>query len=130
MLLAAISAALSSIFRSFLPSLTYVLELSTFQIDLTPSLAADAAAPSTSRRTTSIATALSRTMPPSRLAFDRLPADGTAVIGVDDDYCRAIADALRGPYAVKRIAVGHPVETGVWAKDGMLTEVDMRSAGV
>jgi UDP-N-acetylmuramoylalanine--D-glutamate ligase len=25
---------------------------------------------------------------------------------------------------VKRIAVGHPVKTGVWAKDGMLTEVE------
>ena len=34
-------------------------------------------------------------------------------------------------YAVKRIAVGHPVETGVWAKDGMLTEVEGAwSAGV
>ena len=39
-------------------------------------------------------------------------------------YSRAIADALHGPFAVKRIAVGHPVKTGVWAKDGMLTEVE------
>ena len=109
----------------FSPSLTYVLELSTFQIDLTPSLAADAAAllNVTPDHLDRHGTIENYAAIKARI-FDRLPADGTAVIGVDDDYCRAIADALRGPYAVKRIAVGHPVETGVWAKDGMLTEVD------
>ena len=37
---------------------------------------------------------------------------------------RAIADSLRGPFAVKRIAVGRSIETGVWAKDGVLHEMD------
>ena len=103
----------------------YVLELSTFQIDLTPSLAPDAAAlinitPDHLDRHGTIENYAAI----KARVFTQLPADGTAVIGVDDDYCRAIADALPGPYAVKRIAVGHPVETGVWAKDGMLTEVE------
>ncbi|HSB59719.1 MAG TPA: UDP-N-acetylmuramoyl-L-alanine--D-glutamate ligase [Methyloceanibacter sp.] len=103
----------------------YVLELSTFQIDLTPSLAPDAAAlinitPDHLDRHGTIENYAAI----KARVFTQLPADGTAVIGVDDDYSRAIADALHGPYAVKRIAVGHPVETGVWAKDGMLTEVE------
>jgi UDP-N-acetylmuramoylalanine--D-glutamate ligase len=103
----------------------YVLELSTFQIDLTPSLAPDAAAlinitPDHLDRHGTIENYAAI----KARVFDGLPPDGTAVIGVDDDYSRAIADSLHGPYAVKRIAVGHPVETGVWAKDGMLTEVE------
>ena len=109
----------------FATGLTYVLELSTFQIDLTPSLAPDAAAlinvtPDHLDRHGTIENYAAI----KARVFARLPADGTAVIGVDDDYSRAIADALQGPFAVKRIAVGHPVETGVWAKDGMLTEVE------
>jgi UDP-N-acetylmuramoylalanine--D-glutamate ligase len=107
------------------PGLIYVLELSTFQIDLTPSLAADAAAllNVTPDHLDRHGTIENYAAIKARI-FDGVPSDGTAVIGVDDDYCRAIADALPGPYAVKRIAVGHPVETGVWANDGMLTEVE------
>jgi UDP-N-acetylmuramoylalanine--D-glutamate ligase len=103
----------------------YVLELSTFQIDLTPSLAPDAAAlinitpDHLDRHGTVEAYAAIKAR-----VFDHLPAGGTAVSGVDDAYSCAIANRLRGPYAVKRIAVGHAVETGVWAKDGMLTEVE------
>jgi len=107
------------------PGLVYVLELSTFQIDLTPSLAADAAAllnvtPDHLDRHGTIENYAAI----KARVFDGLPVDGTAVIGVDDDYCRAIAGALPGPYAIKRIAVGYAVETGVWAKDGILTEVE------
>jgi UDP-N-acetylmuramoylalanine--D-glutamate ligase len=103
----------------------YVLELSTFQIDLTPSLAPSAAAlinitPDHLDRHGTIENYAAI----KARVFDHLPADGTAVIGVDDDYSRAIADSLHVPFAVKRIAVGHPVETGVWARDGMLTEVE------
>jgi UDP-N-acetylmuramoylalanine--D-glutamate ligase len=103
----------------------YVLELSTFQIDLTPSLAPDAAAlinitPDHLDRHGSIENYAAI----KARVFAHLPADGTAVVGVDDAYSRAIADSLHGPFAVKRIAVGYPVETGVWAKDAMLTEVE------
>jgi UDP-N-acetylmuramoylalanine--D-glutamate ligase len=109
----------------FTAGLTYVLELSTFQINLTPSLAPDAAAlinitPDHLDRHGTIENYAAI----KARVFAGLPPDGTAVIGVDDDYSRAIADGLHGPYAVKRIAVGHPVKTGVWAKDGMLTEVE------
>ncbi len=46
------------------------------------------------------------------------------MIGVDDAPSRAIADRLKGPFAVKRIAVGRAVETGVLAKDGVLHEME------
>jgi UDP-N-acetylmuramoylalanine--D-glutamate ligase len=109
----------------FAAGLIYVLELSTFQIDLTPSLASDAAAllnitPDHLDRHSTIENYAAI----KARVFDGLAADGTAVIGVDDAHSRAIADALPGPYAVKRIAVGRPVETGVWAEDGILTEVE------
>jgi UDP-N-acetylmuramoylalanine--D-glutamate ligase len=105
--------------------LIYVLELSTFQIDLTPSLAPNAAAllnitPDHLDRHGTIdnyAAIKAR-------VFDGLPSNGTAVIGVDDAYSRAIADTLRGPFEVKRIAIGHPVETGVWAENGVLIETE------
>jgi UDP-N-acetylmuramoylalanine--D-glutamate ligase len=105
--------------------LIYVLELSSFQIDLTPSLAADAAAllnitpDHLDRHGT-----LEHYGAIKGRVFEGLPASGTAVIGVDDAYSRAIADGLSGPFAVKRIAVGHPVETGVWAEEGVLIEVE------
>jgi UDP-N-acetylmuramoylalanine--D-glutamate ligase len=109
----------------FTDGLTYVLELSTFQIDLTPSLAPDAAAllNITPDHLDRHGTLENYAAIKGRVFAGLLP-DGTAVIGVDDDYSRAIADALTGPFAVKRIAVGHPVKTGVWAKDGILTEVE------
>jgi UDP-N-acetylmuramoylalanine--D-glutamate ligase len=109
----------------FAAGLTYVLELSTFQIDLASSLAPNAAAllnitpDHLDRHGT-----LENYAAIKGRVFAGLPADGTAVIGVGDAYCRAIADALTGPFAVKRISVGHAVENGVWAKDGILTEVE------
>ena len=109
----------------FAAGLTYVLELSTFQIDLTPMLQPDVAAllnitpDHLDRHGT-----LENYAAIKARVFAGLRPEGTAVIGIDDPYCCAIADALPGPYAVKRIAVGHPVQTGVWAKDGILTEVE------
>jgi UDP-N-acetylmuramoylalanine--D-glutamate ligase len=107
----------------FAEGLTYVLELSTFQIDLTPSLAADSAAliNITPDHLDRHGTLANYAAIKARI-FSGLAPDGTAVIGVDDEPSRAIADRLRGPFAVKRIAVGHPVETGVWAEDGVLIE--------
>ena len=81
----------------FATGLTYVLELSTFQIDLTPSLAPDAAAliNVTPDHLDRHGTIESYAAIKARV-FDHLPVNGTAVIGVDDDYSRAIADALHG----------------------------------
>ncbi len=110
---------------SFAPDLVYVLELSTFQIDLTPSLAADAAAllNITPDHLDRHGTFENYAAIKARV-FDGLAPNGTAVIGVDDDCSRKIADALGRRVAVKRIAVGHPVDTGVWTEDGVLIEME------
>lgn len=102
----------------------YVVEFSSYQIDLTPSLAADAAAllnitPDHLDRHGSIE---NYAAVKARI-FSGLGAPGTAVIGVDDDYCRAIADTLRGPYSVCRISVEGGVDNGVYARDGELIEI-------
>ena len=109
----------------FADDLTYVLELSSFQIDLTPSLKPDAAAllniaPDHLDRHGTLADY-------ARIkaqVFAQLAPDATAVIGVDDTACRAIAETLHGPFAVKRIAVGRTVQTGVWAEDAVLIEME------
>jgi UDP-N-acetylmuramoylalanine--D-glutamate ligase len=109
----------------FGPDLVYVIELSSFQIDLAPGLKPDAAAlinitPDHLDRHSSLANY-------ARIKSDifaNLGPDATAVIGVDDEPSRAIAESLRGPFAVKRIAVGRAVENGVWARDGVLMEME------
>lgn len=109
----------------FADDLTYVLELSSFQIDLTPSLKPEAAAllnitPDHLDRHGTLADY-------ARIkaqVFAQLGADATAVIGIDDVPCRAIAETLHGPFAVKHIAVGQPVQNGVWAADAVLVEMD------
>jgi UDP-N-acetylmuramoylalanine--D-glutamate ligase len=109
----------------FAPDLTYVIELSSFQIELAPGLRPDAAAllnitpdhldrHGTLRNYARIKSAI----------FARLGAGATAVVGVDDAPSRDIADHLAGPFAVKRIAVGHPVETGVSVEEGVLREME------
>lgn len=109
----------------FAPDLTYVLELSSFQIDLTPSLTPDAAAllnitPDHLDRHGTLAEYAAI----KARVFAQLGPEGTALIGVDDESCRAIAETLHGPFAVKRIAVGQAVGNGVWAADGVLMEMD------
>jgi len=109
----------------FAPDLTYVIELSSFQIELAPDLAPDAAAllnitpDHLDRHFTLENYARIKSM-----VFAHLAPGGTAVIGVDDAPSRAIADRIKGSVAVKRIAVGRPVETGVFAKDGVLHEME------
>ena len=109
----------------FAPALNYVLELSSYQIDLAPSLALDAAAllNITPDHLDRHGTFDNYARIKSQI-FANLGAGATAVIGVDDEPSRAIADALRGQFAVKRVAVERIVETGVWAKDGVLHEMD------
>jgi UDP-N-acetylmuramoylalanine--D-glutamate ligase len=109
----------------FAPDLIYVIELSSFQIELAPGLSPDAAAllnitPDHLDRHFTLA---NYTNIKSSI-FARLGPGGTAVIGIDDATSRVIADRLKGPVAVKRIAVGTPVETGVFARDGVLHEME------
>jgi UDP-N-acetylmuramoylalanine--D-glutamate ligase len=110
----------------FAPDVTYVIELSSFQIELAPGIAPDAAAllnitpDHLDRHGT-----LEHYASIKSMIFSHLGPGGTAVIGIDDAPSRAIADRLKGPFAVKRIAVGRPVETGIFAKDGVLHEMEM-----
>jgi len=109
----------------FAPDLIYVIELSSFQIDLSPSLAPDAAAllnitpDHLDRHGT-----LENYARIKAQVFGKLGPGATAVVGVDDEPSRAVADALKGPFAVKRVAVGRPVKTGVWAYQGVLHETE------
>jgi UDP-N-acetylmuramoylalanine--D-glutamate ligase len=109
----------------FLPDLTYVIELSSFQIDLAPSLAPDAAAllNITPDHLDRHATFKSYARIKAQV-FANLPVGGTAVVGVDDEPSRAIADSLGGRFTLKRIAIGRTVKTGVWADQGVLHEME------
>jgi len=103
--------------------LTYVLEYSSFQIDLTPSLDAKAACllnitPDHLDRHGTLehyATVKAR-------IFSHLGPEATAVIGVDDALSRGIAETVEGRTSVRRISVSHPVEDGVHVRDGALIE--------
>ena len=58
-----------------------------------------------------------------RRLFDYLAPDGTAVIGIDDDPCRAIAAELEAAgRRVVRISAETPLARGVSAADGKLRE--------
>ena len=109
----------------FAPDLTYVLELSSFQIELAPSLSPDAAAllnvtpDHLDRHGT-----LENYARIKSSVFAALKPQATAVIGVDDEPSRVIAASLGGAYAVKRVGVGRSVETGVFAADGVLHEME------
>jgi UDP-N-acetylmuramoylalanine--D-glutamate ligase len=110
---------------SFADDITYVLELSSFQIDLTPGIAPDAAcllniSPDHLDRHGSLEAYAGI----KALIFANLPSDGTAVVGVDDAPSRAIADSLHGPFRVVRVSVGKRVDNGVWAKDAVLMEME------
>jgi UDP-N-acetylmuramoylalanine--D-glutamate ligase len=109
----------------FAADLTYVIELSSFQIELAPGIAPDAAAllNVTPDHLDRHGTVENYARLKSSI-FTHLGPAGTAVIGVDDAPSRAVADSLKGPFAVKRIAVGRPVETGVFAQDGVLHEME------
>jgi UDP-N-acetylmuramoylalanine--D-glutamate ligase len=102
----------------------YVIEFSSYQIDLTPGLKPDAAAllnisPDHLDRHGS----LENYAAIKARIFAGLGAEGTAVVGVDDPHCRVIADNLSGPYELCRISVEGPVDNGVYAANGALIEV-------
>ncbi|WP_088343451.1 MULTISPECIES: UDP-N-acetylmuramoyl-L-alanine--D-glutamate ligase [Rhodomicrobium] len=104
--------------------LTYVIEYSSYQIDLTPTLDPNAAAllNITPDHLDRHGTLEHYAYVKSRL-FARLGAGDTAVIGVDDAPSAAIADALTGPATVKRISVLGPVEDGVFDEGHALIDV-------
>ena len=106
----------------FADDLTYVIEYSSYQIDLTPTLDATAACllnitPDHLDRHGSI----EHYAEVKARIFARLGATDTAVIGVDDPISAAIAEGLPGD--VRHISALGLVSQGVYALDGALIEV-------
>jgi UDP-N-acetylmuramoylalanine--D-glutamate ligase len=109
---------------AFAAGLHYVIEYSSFQIDLTPTLDADAAAllnispDHLDRHGT-----LENYAAVKAQIFTHLRAGGTAVIGVDDPLSAAIAGEVeaRGVQVV-RISATRPLACGIFFADGALRE--------
>jgi UDP-N-acetylmuramoylalanine--D-glutamate ligase len=106
----------------------YVLELSSFQIDLMPGLAPDVGI-----LTNLTPDHLDRHGDMAHYAsvkarmFGKQRDGQTALVGVDDEWCKAIADALRGGVDVRRVSVTRLLDDGLSAPDGIL--FDRRSGG-
>ncbi len=101
----------------------YVVEMSSYQIDLTPSLRADVAvllniSPDHLDRHGGMAGYVAVK---TRL-FDGQSAGDVAVVGVDDEYCMKIWKELRqnGKQSVVPVSVDRRLEFGVYVADGVL----------
>lgn len=101
----------------------YVIEFSSYQIDFTPGLEADAAAllNITPDHLDRHGTLNNYAAIKARI-FSGLKAGGLAVIGVDDAHCRSIADTLKGPFEVARVSTNERLANGVSAINGVLRE--------
>ena len=100
----------------------HVIECSSYQIDLAPSLD-----PSVGILINLSEDHLDRhgTMELYAEVKERLvagvPGNGTAIVGVDDDWCRAIADRLaQAGKRVVRISVRHELSNGIYVADGRI----------
>jgi UDP-N-acetylmuramoylalanine--D-glutamate ligase len=103
--------------------LHYVLELSSFQIDLMPGLAPDVGiltnlTPDHLDRHGSMehyADVKSR-------MFAKQRDDQTALVGVDDEWCAAIADRIQGGTDVRCVSVVRTLDNGISASGGTLID--------
>ena len=115
----------------------YVLELSSFQIDLMPSLHPDVGI-----LTNLTADHLDRHGDMQHYAFikaqmfAKMRAGDTALLGIDDTWCFAISDQVSSGADLRRVSVLHVLEDGVSAPVGILHdrrkgkivgEIDLRS---
>jgi UDP-N-acetylmuramoylalanine--D-glutamate ligase len=105
------------------PERVYVLELSSYQIDLMPSLKPDVGillnlTPDHLDRHGS----MEHYAEVKARMFARQGPGDTAVIGVDDDWGMRIAAGLKTGAEVVRISVEREIEDGVFATEGMLHE--------
>jgi UDP-N-acetylmuramoylalanine--D-glutamate ligase len=102
----------------------YVLELSSYQLELVDSLSVKAGVllnitPDHLGRHGGMAGYVAA----KRRLFDHLAPGGTAVIGVDDDHCEAMADELvAAGLSVVAISSDQTLERGVSAADGILRD--------
>lgn len=101
----------------------YVLELSSFQLDLTESLRLDVAAflnlsPDHIERHGSVGGYLKS----KKRIFDNQTKDDLAVIGVDDDYAQSVCTELmaRNVADVRPVSSGSALGRGVYALDGKI----------
>jgi UDP-N-acetylmuramoylalanine--D-glutamate ligase len=106
----------------------YVLELSSFQIDLMPSLKPDVGiltnlTPDHLDRHGDMA---HYAEVKSRMFAHQTTGD-TAMVGVDDPWCAGIADTIHTGAEVRRVSVERALAEGVSAPDGILRD---RKAGV
>ncbi len=104
----------------------YVLELSSFQIDLMPSLRPDAGiltniTPDHLDRHGSMENYANVK---GRMFARQRPGD-TAICGIDDEWSRAIAESIDSGAALRRVSVLRDLADGICASDGMLR--DMRN---
>ncbi len=104
---------------------TYVLEASSFQLDLITRLAFDIAVllnvtPDHLERHG----AMDGYIAAKRRIFDRQTGTATAIVGIDDPICRALCDELRraGAARVVPISVNEPVAGGVYVEEGWLVD--------
>lgn len=101
----------------------YVIEYSSYQIDLTPSLHLDGAAllnitpDHIDRHGT-----LEHYAEVKERIFQHLEQGQTAVISVDDELCMEIADRLNGDFQTHKISVKKEIQNGIYAKDAELFE--------
>jgi len=108
----------------------YVLEMSSYQLELTPSLVFDVAVlinitPDHLDRHGG----MDGYVAAKRLIFRGQDRDHTAVIGIDDEPSRQIHDGLAGgSQIVVPISASRPVERGVYVIDGMLCDATSGAA--
>jgi UDP-N-acetylmuramoylalanine--D-glutamate ligase len=101
---------------------TYVLELSSYQIELVHEAAFDVAVllnitPDHLDRHGGMEGYVAA----KRRLFDMMKGNGVAVVGVDDEPSRAIAkDIAKAGVRVVPVTVGKPIEAGVWVENGQL----------
>ncbi len=115
----------------------YVLELSSFQIDLMPSIHPDIGI-----LTNLTPDHLDRHGDMKHYAivkgrmFAKMGATDTALIGIDDPWCMAIADGVSADTDLRRVSVLHQLEDGLSAAIGVLhdrrggriiAEIDLRN---
>lgn len=102
----------------------YVIEFSSYQIDLTPSLSPTVAillniTPDHLDRHGS----LEGYAATKAKIFGKLTPQALGVIGLDDEPCRNIAEELNGPYSLCPISIADISGQGIHFQNGQLTEV-------
>jgi len=101
----------------------YVLELSSFQIDLMPGLKPDAGILTniTPDHLDRHGTMENYAAVKARM-FARQGGNDTALVGVDDSWCSAIADRLDTGADLRRVSVMRELDDGISAADGILRD--------